>query len=168
MDKPSSLEILRSHHRKVLADLADVDACLASPPLAPGTADNIRAALRQLVWEMDGHMRVEEHVLFPALIACAPSSRETVAILLDEHEDLRRILHSLLRGLSEPAVDSSGSSSVLWSDFHTLLREHIRKEEGAVFLLAERMLRPQDWRDVEEGIRRFHPGAAGTESEESK
>ncbi len=164
MSGSSILAKLRADHRRVLRDVAALEA--ASPPLRGESPAGSRGrgvrppraadwnALRSLVGRLERqfatHMVAEDESLFPALEKVLPEARTSLQPLRAEHGELRALLSSLAERLG--SADSGARDEqvvVQWRDFSALLRIHIRKEESAVFNVAEHALPPRELARVE-------------------
>jgi hemerythrin-like domain-containing protein len=89
------------------------------------------------------HHAKEEAALFPAMVKAGVPSEGPIAVMLEEHAEGRRLV---------AAIESSGAAARIRAcrAYVALLRDHIGKENGIVFPLAEAVL---DERAVE-GLRR--------------
>ena len=160
----SELDPLRADHLALLAELASLENTRPSlqEVLAPGAGPG--EGLRLLGTHLCAHMDLEEKILFPVLVRCMPDCLPTILSLQGEHEELTGLLAEVARA----RAFTQELSGVLWQDFQLLLREHIRKEEGAVFHLADRFLTLQEKHEIAQGMHRHHAGDLTTKEEDFK
>jgi hemerythrin-like domain-containing protein len=88
----------------------------------------------------ENHHGKEEAALFPAMVkAGAPSPGGPVDVMLEEHEEVR----ALLRAATQHPAERTRAAR----RYAQLLRDHIDKEHGIVFPLAESILDAEasDW-----------------------
>jgi hemerythrin-like domain-containing protein len=90
------------------------------------------------------HHHKEEEVLFGAMGGPdGPEAGGAVAMLLDEHQEGRRLIHDLRDGAKRLAAgDDSARRDITTSArrYITLLEDHIEKEDEMLFPLAEELL----------------------------
>jgi hemerythrin-like domain-containing protein len=133
---PSPIEILRDEHRVILRALALVE--MAAGRLAAG------GALPEGLWTglvgwLRGfadrnHHAKEERALFPAMVeAGVPSGGGPIDVMLQEHLEGRALLGAMELG-------SPGQRAAAAQRYVTLLCDHIDKENGGVFPLADAVL----------------------------
>jgi hemerythrin-like domain-containing protein len=80
------------------------------------------------------HHGKEEGALFPAMVkAGAPSGSGPIDVMLEEHDEGRALLRAMAAG---PPSERTRAAR----RYAQLLRNHIDKEQGIVFLLAEAVL----------------------------
>jgi hemerythrin-like domain-containing protein len=131
----SPIARLLDDHRVILRALDLLEAAAARPPAgAPPRAwwDELIAWLR--AFADANHHGKEERCLFPALAkAGVPSEAGPVAVMLEEHDRGRRLLQTMESG--EGAERARAARDYVW-----LLREHIDKENGVLFPLADAVL----------------------------
>jgi hypothetical protein len=167
MTSTSILSRMRADHRRVLRDLLAVED--GTPALGTKRGKRPRrsprdwiamCALRaRLDRQFATHMVAEEEALFPSLELALPETRPILALLRTEHAELRAMLAGLGALLDdENAAGRDEQLVVQWLDFAALLRIHIRREEAAIFGVAERILPPRELARVE--ARRFPAQAA--------
>ncbi len=138
-------ERLRGDHRRVLAEVAVIEASVIdvgqSHRLEPEVESGLRALLELLERQFATHMQLEEGELYPRLAGALPETRANLAPLSAEHDELRLMLTALRDLASRPASDARDEQlAVQVRDLAELLRIHIRKEEAVVFSIAERVL----------------------------
>lgn len=79
------------------------------------------------------HLRKEEEAYFPALENYIPKSTGPLAVMLIDHNDLRRL---------EEEFPENGL------EFIAILRQHIQKEDHVLFPLAEARFTPEERESV--------------------
>jgi len=139
----------RRDHRRVLAQLRELERSTSGTHEEPRGEARLRDTLELLEGQFATHMTAEDAVLFPALAEAFPESRATLAPLVAEHRDLRLMLAALTQTMARPHGPARDEQLMVQTrDFVNLLRIHIGKEEHSVFDLAERVLRPEEARDL--------------------
>jgi hemerythrin-like domain-containing protein len=129
-------EILREEHRVILRALDVLDA--AAGRLAAGSGPpgawwaELVAWLREFA---DGvHHAREERSLFPALArAGVPVAGGPVGVMLAEHDEGRGHIRAMEGGAGGARVEAARA-------YARLLRDHIDKENGVLFPLADAVL----------------------------
>jgi len=128
--------VLREEHRVILRALGVLDAAAArlagGRPLPEGWWPEI-------IWWLRGfadknHHAKEETSLFPAMVkAGVPSVGGPIEVMLEEHQRGRALVRAMEAG--EPAARAAKAR-----EYVALLREHIEKENGVLFPLADAVL----------------------------
>lgn len=139
-------EILMSEHRvieRVIATLELTVGKLASgQAMRPGffldAADFIKGFA-------DGcHHRKEEGVLFEAMVGAGmPRQAGPIAVMLAEHEQGRAFTRGMRAAAERLAAgDASAAREVVVNarSYADLLRQHIQKEDGILFPMADRVI----------------------------
>jgi hemerythrin-like domain-containing protein len=139
-------DLLIDEHRVIDRVLASMDAAAdrlaRGEPISPGffvtAADFVKGFA-------DGcHHRKEEGVLFPAMeSAGVPGQGGPIGVMLAEHEEGRR----LTRAMRE-AAEKLDAGNIAWKGevvrnakaYVSLLRQHIAKENGVLFPMADRVI----------------------------
>ena len=132
----SPTDVLRDEHRVILKGLATLEAAAAR--LASGEELPERSWSALVDWFRmfadRTHHAKEEDVLFPAMVkAGAPSEGGPIDVMLEEHVQGRALLQALATGDRARRVAAA-------REYVELLRDHIDKEHGIVFPLAEAVL----------------------------
>lgn len=156
-----AIRLLMKEHR--LIELV----CDALLPFAGGErreqADD-RAELQRFVAFFRGfadecHHRKEEDILFRAMIAAGlPRHGGPVAVILLEHDEVRRYVAALQDLAALPRPWSTADRDRLVhsaSAYAELLFEHIRKEDAILYPLAEQHLPPEAKAQVDSTCARF-------------
>ena len=132
----SPTDALRDEHRLILRALAllasAADRLAAGRALPEGWWDRLIGWLRAFA-DLNHHAK-EERYLFPALAkAGVPSEGGPVAVMLAEHVEGRGFIRAMEAG-------SASSRAETARRYVQLLRDHIEKENGVLFPLAEAVL----------------------------
>ncbi|HET7840958.1 MAG TPA: hemerythrin domain-containing protein, partial [Terriglobia bacterium] len=94
------------------------------------------------------HHTKEEELLFPALVRKGiPHPGGPVGVMLHEHEEGRALIREMAKaGEALQSGDSEAGSR--WAkaarQYGPLLRDHIFKENNILFVMAERVLTPEE------------------------
>ena len=109
------------------------------------------------------HHAKEEDVLFAALIRNGmPKEHSPVAAMLMEHDQGRDFVRKMELAVLEAREGLSGRERTIAENalaYASLLRDHISKEDGILYPLAERVI-PEDMRpEITEGYRQAEAGA---------
>ncbi|HTY80405.1 MAG TPA: hemerythrin domain-containing protein [Candidatus Bathyarchaeia archaeon] len=128
--------VLREEHRVILhaLDLLEraADRLDRGAPLPDGWLADLVAWLRGFADR--NHHAKEETALFPAMVkAGVPSMGGPIGVMLEEHERGRALLHGLATG--DPSARAAAAH-----EYVGMLREHIDKENGVLFPLADAVL----------------------------
>jgi len=90
------------------------------------------------------HHAKEEDVLFEALVANGmPRANSPVAAMLMEHDHGRAFVRALEQAANDALAGKPGQDAVIAENalgYLELLREHIEKEDGILYPLAERLI----------------------------
>ena len=107
------------------------------------------------------HHRKEEVVLFPALIENGlPKDSGPIAVMLAEHEEGRKLtqkMRQLTERLQGGDVHARGLVGQCGLDYVKLLRQHIKKEDGILFPMADRVLSVEKQEQILESFDLFQP-----------
>lgn len=139
-------DILSSEHRvieRVIAGLeAQADKLAAGQIARPGffldAADFIKGFA-------DGcHHRKEEGVLFEAMVGAGlPRQAGPIAVMLDEHEQGRAFTRGMRAAAERLAGGDASAAAAVAANargYAALLRQHIQKEDGILFPLADQVI----------------------------
>lgn len=146
----------RRDHARVLARLRAVERDVLAPHgLRPGAHARVGRLVVLLERQFATHMAAEDALLYPVLADVLPESRSALAPLAEDHAELRSLLASLAAELESKAARRDERLAVQLRDLIDLLRLHIRREESAVFEVAERILGAREARALEERLSQF-------------
>lgn len=114
--------------RRIVSEHAALDALFseARAALVEAEREAARDAMDRLRQGLEVHFEREDSLYFPSLSSLRPESREALARLGEAHEDFRRQVEEIIRGLGREAA------SVLLGRLETLERafgSHERSEE---------------------------------------
>lgn len=152
---PKTLNIIRDEHRSIAAILHGMDYLVNKMRAGRGKVDS--RVFRAMIYYLDTfservHHPKEDRYLFSAMRGRGPEAQRVIAALEREHalggDALRRLEQCLVRyeegGEREfPAFAQAVDKFV--QDYHA----HMRKEEDIAFPLAERLLDPADWSEID-------------------
>ena len=132
----SPTDVLREEHRVILRALALLESAADRPgrpeALPDGWWERLIGWLRAFA-DLNHHAKEERH-LFPALVkAGVPSEGGPVAVMLAEHVDGRALIQAMESDDPPRRADAARR-------YVQLLRDHIDKENGVLFPLAEAVL----------------------------
>lgn len=142
-------EILMSEHRvieRVLAALETAAARVeAGEPVRPGFFTDAADFVKGFA---DGcHHRKEENVLFKAMAASGlPTKAGPIAVMLAEHDQGRAFVREIRAAADRWAAGDQAAASVVVENargYASLLRQHIAKEDGILFPLADQVISPE-------------------------
>ena len=143
---------LREEHRVILRALdlleSATDRLAAGGALPDGWWSELIGWLRGFA-DLSHHAK-EERFLFPAMLDAGLPERGPIEVMLEEHGHGRFLIHEMQTGAQSTRVARA-------RDYIRELREHIAKENGVLFPLADTVLAPQAQRAV---TREFEAAAA--------
>lgn len=154
---PTATDTLRAEHSVILRGLALLEIAAErlarSGSLPAGWWDELLDWLR--AFADDTHHGKEEQYLFPALAkAGVPATGGgPIAVMLTEHDQGRALVRAMAAG--DAASRVAAARGYVW-----LLRDHIEKENGVLFPLAEAVLDPDTQRLVLRGFERVEADVA--------
>ncbi len=135
----TTIELLSTQHRAVLAYLADIEMRLQTD----GAAAALAAYLHQDVTQ---HFALEEHALFPALARHLSQVNGPLAVMNTEHDSFRELLTDLDAAVAAGDATRQRTAASALVD---LLRDHIAKEDHVLFPMSLRLLSPEEQHDVD-------------------
>lgn len=97
----------------------------------------------------------KEDLIFEKLKERAPNARPIVDTLMEEHKALAEKGAQFFESLQTVVSESMVPRETLESqgrDYIAFLRSHMKKEEDQVFPLASKVLREQDWAEIDTAI----------------
>ena len=130
MRHPSLIALSQEHHHGLALALRCRKQALGQ--MKPTGIAGLRERANEFVdfyrIHLAAHFRAEEEILFPRMRMLVPMSAALLDELLEQHEQVRRIV--------PPVKAGSGLAKSLF-DLGDLLERHIRKEERELFPLFE-------------------------------
>jgi len=149
--KGPCFEDIRRQHQQVLEAVARLEAALSrqrSASEAPDGDEPLVTALGNFLdfceSTLEPHMRDEEQHVYPLLDRYLAREIGSAEAMLREHETIRGLV-SMLRTsctrMRHGAPEAKSDVTVVAQDLALLLRDHIRKEDGVINPLLERLLR---------------------------
>lgn len=169
--RPRCLQIIRSEHEALAAMLRSMPLLLAQQRAAGVLPDF--AALRAMLFYVDEfperrHHYKETELLFPKLRARTPLHRELLDRLDADHargeSRIRALEHALLAWevMGEPRRAAFEETLRRYIDFYLA---HMALEEREVLPLAQQVLTPADWAQLDEAFADNRDALAGSEPE---
>ena len=166
-----TLRIIREEHMALAAMLRSILLLLEQHRRQATQPDF--AALRAMLFYVDEfpeqrHHRKESELLFPKLRARTPLSRELLDKLDEDHARgehmIRELEHALLgfEILGESRRRAFEDAAQRYVDFYLA---HMAMEEREILPLAQRVLTPQDWADLDEAFKANRDPLTGHEPE---
>lgn len=153
---------MRIAHRVMLRDLDRTTgiAMAMADGGVPVTRRRTRALVRYLSLMAESihhHHRAEDDILWPVIEQRAGAAIDLTA-LTEDHAALDPKLDGLAAAVGRFGADPSRRTAALVAarlvEVRTMLVEHIAEEERDTFPVIERYLSVDDWRDVEDRIRK--------------
>lgn len=149
--KPTDL--LKEEHKAVLQKLTDLEQLIDNLD----QRDRVSAKLKELVSFFDTefwiHFDKEEKALFPEFDSFMPRGSGPVAVMLQEHDVLRKTNGEIQRAVAKylnQTDDAATRQSIYQNGTHFIgtLRDHIFKEDNILFRMAEMHLNPKQMEKV--------------------
>lgn len=109
----------------------------------------IQKIFRYLTQYQDLFHHPKEDLIFNALIETEPSVSEEVRALEQEHKILYALGADIFAQLSKKQTAEPDVATPTILKYTDLLERHMKRESNQVFPLAEIVLRPKQWTDVE-------------------
>jgi hemerythrin-like domain-containing protein len=105
------------------------------------------------------HHRKEEGLLFPAMEAAGvPREGGPIGVMLAEHEEGRRLTHGMRAAAERLAAGDEAARGEVARNalgYVQLLRQHIAKEDGVLFPMADRAVRDPARTELESAFERL-------------
>lgn len=137
-------ELIRREHQQVLEAVRRLEPACAADLSVDALSAVLGSFLDFFETAIEPHMRCEEAQLYPLLEHYLPEGVGSADTMLREHETLRSLvglLRQARRRLAASDVAAASGVAILVQDVALLLRDHIRKEDGVINPLLERILR---------------------------
>lgn len=147
---PEATAILRKEHEAILKMLNATDEAVrridARQAVKPDTLGGLLEFFRLFADKC--HHGKEEDLLFPLLESRGlPRSGGPTGVMLREHEMGRALIKQMVEAL-EASRRGESDAPTRWAaaarQYVPLLRSHIDKENNILFVMAERMLSPEE------------------------
>jgi len=138
-------DVLKDEHREVLQKLDTFEQAirkLDEKGTVSPTLKQLASFFNRDFWV---HFDKEENALFPELETFMPRDAGPIGVMLYEHEDLRKTNEEMQKAIARYAADPAGSKAdgdvrKYVTHFVGVLRDHISKEDGILFPMAEQHL----------------------------
>ena len=142
-----AIDSFRDEHTLVLKKLDALEGIYLHPNKNPETTTELKVLVAFFQTDFWVHFTKEEEAIFPEIEKFMPRDSGPLGVMLAEHEDLRSINSKLQDALQSffSGSDDAGSVELMkeyGSRFTGILRAHIDKENGILFVMAERHLSP--------------------------
>lgn len=124
-------------HRAVEKLLDELERLLADPER---NQQKLQETFSSIQRDLGLHLRKEEDAYFPALGRYLPREAGPVRVMLHEHELLHVLESDFPKGAQE---------------FIALLRAHIQKEDGVLFMIADQHFSDEEQQQVYEQMRKL-------------
>lgn len=137
-------EVLRREHQQVLEALGRLEASCGAREPAGAVGAALEAFLEFFRTAIEPHMRREEADVYPLLERYLPEDVGSASGMLREHETLQSLVRALQQACQRLRAGDTAAltdASTAAQDVALLLRDHIRKEDGVINPLLERILR---------------------------
>lgn len=141
-------QLLSDEHKAVLQKLTALEKIFNNLD----KKDAVSAELKELTTffkaEFWVHFTKEEEALFPEMETFIPRDAGPIAVMLVEHEDLRKT-NDVIQKTAADYLAGNTSDAVKktlreqGTHFVQVLREHINKEDNILFMMANMHLSPQ-------------------------
>ena len=150
----TATETLRHEHEAILRMLDATEEVAhqlqAGVPVEPRILDGLLEFFRLFADQC--HHGKEEDLLFPKLQEKGmPRETGPIGVMLLEHDQGRAFVRQM-SGAAAGYAKGQPASGARWSaaasGYASLLREHIDKENNILFVMAERMLTPEEQREL--------------------
>jgi len=158
---PTATEILRHEHDAVVRMLGFVDDLAdqleRGQRVSPDVLDKVLEFFRVFVDQC--HHSKEEGLLFPLLEAKGlPRAGGPLGVMLSEHEEGRKWIKEMAQVAEDYRLIVEGSGC-RWASaaraYAELLRAHVDKENNVLFVMAERILTPDEQASLLEGFEKL-------------
>jgi hemerythrin-like domain-containing protein len=134
-------EGLRREHRQILDALDRLEGCIRAGLQPEAFAGAVGAFLEFYGIAIEAHMQREEAEVYPLLERYVPADVGSASAMLLEHETVHSLVRLLRQAAQRPGCDAAVRTEAftLAQDLVLLLRDHIRKEDGVINPLLERI-----------------------------
>jgi len=156
----TATEVLRKEHDAILKMLEATETTAARLARGEKVPDSILAGLIEFFQQFADrcHHGKEEEVFFPRLVEKGmPKEGGPVGVMLQEHEMGRELIRRMSQAEGDYRAGASGAAAS-WAlaarSYAALLREHIKKENDVLFVMAEQILNEAEQRQLAETFER--------------
>jgi hemerythrin-like domain-containing protein len=151
---PKALDIIRNEHRSIAVVLENLRRMTAQGGRVPRVDPAVFGAMVNYLENFADrvHHPKEDRYLFAPLRRRGAQPEALIAGLEREHADGERALHELRQGYAR--YEAAGDAGLpefarAVERFAQAYFEHMRKEEQALFPLAEQLFTPGDWAAID-------------------
>ncbi len=150
----TAIQTLRDEHDVILGMLDGTEETArqlgAGEAVEPRILDGLLEFFRLFADQC--HHGKEEELLFPKLEEKGlPRNMGPIGVMLLEHDQGRALIRQMREATADYKQGRAGAAS-RWTDaaraYAALLREHIAKENNILFVMAERMLTPEEQQEL--------------------
>jgi hemerythrin-like domain-containing protein len=142
-------DVLKQEHR-VIERVLEIVRKLADSPGELSMGEWTKALEFVRGFADQCHHLKEEKLLFPALDNHGiPNEGGPIGMMLAEHEEGRGYVRLMAEALGNASKDSAAAKRILVENaksYLRLLREHIRKEDEVLFVMADDIMTPEEQR----------------------
>ena len=158
---PTATEILRHEHDAVVKMLGFTDDLAdqldRGQHVSPDVLDKVLEFFRVFVDQC--HHSKEEDLLFPLLEAKGvPRAAGPLGVMLNEHQEGRKWIREMAEAVEDYRLIVEGSGC-RWASaaraYAELLHAHVDKENNVLFVMAERILTPNEQASLAEGFEKL-------------
>ena len=150
----TATEVLRKEHDAILKMLEATETTAARLARGEKVPTSILAGLIEFFQQFADrcHHGKEEEVFFPRLVKKGmPKEGGPVGVMLQEHEMGRELIRRMSQAegaYRAGASDAAASWALAARSYAALLREHISKENDALFVMAEQILSEKEQQEL--------------------
>lgn len=141
-----AIDDLKHEHEAILAALQILDRMIKAGEQVP--VEELKGFIGFLREFADKcHHGKEEDILFPALTqAGLPAESGPVAVMLSEHVEGREYVQAMENAVAGSTDYAAFASAA--GQYSQLLSRHIQKENEVLFVMAEKILSPEQLEDI--------------------
>lgn len=133
------LQVIKTEHedlRALLKQLSDLDSVVEK-----------RKVFERLNTELDRHMVLEEHYLYPEISELFQGADSFVDVSLARHKILRKHIKQLSECLTQPVAKQKNLNELI-EKFNSEASSHLTHEEDAIMPKLRRLIPTQDREDL--------------------
>lgn len=168
----TATQILRNEHEAVLKMLDAAEQVAGKIEAGGKVRPEVLADLLEFfrVFTDQCHHTKEEELLFPALVRKGiPQEGGPVGVMLHEHEEGRALIREMAEtgeGYGSGREEAGRRWAKAAHAYAQLLREHIFKENNVLFVMAERVLTPEEQKQLAASFERVEVEKLGAGTHE--